>query len=86
MAPLTVARAGASITGELWHLRGQPDVLKNIQVEAQLNRQHLITHLIGKNRRTLFAPDRVSIESESGVLEETRDDHPEANIQVARER
>jgi len=26
----------------LWHLKGQPDVLKNIQVEAQLNHQHLI--------------------------------------------
>ena len=58
----------------LWHLKGQPDVLKNIQVEAQLNHQHLITHLIGKDRRTIFTPDRVSIESESGVLEESRDD------------
>jgi hypothetical protein len=71
---LTVARASGSITGELWHLKGQPDVLKNIQAEAQLNHQHLITHLIGKNRRTIFTPNRVSIESESGVLEESRDD------------
>jgi hypothetical protein len=39
---LKVARASASITGGLWHLKGQPDVLKNIQVEAQLNHQHLI--------------------------------------------
>jgi hypothetical protein len=36
-------------------------VLTNIQVEAQLNRQHLIAHLIGANRRTTFTSDRVSI-------------------------
>jgi hypothetical protein len=67
-----VARANASITGALWHLKGQPDVLKNVQVVAQLHRQHLVTHLIGKDRRTLFTTDEVSIESESGVVEETR--------------
>ena len=71
---LKVVRASASITGELWRLEGQADVLTNIQVEAQLNRQHLITHLIGENRRTTFTPDRVSIESESGVLQALRDD------------
>jgi hypothetical protein len=67
-----VARANASITGALWHLKGQPDVLKNVQVVAQLHRQHLVTHLIGKDRRTLFTTGEVSIESESGVVEETR--------------
>jgi hypothetical protein len=56
-----VVRASASITGELWRLKGQADVLTNIQVEAQLNRQHLIAHLIGANRRTTFTSDRVSI-------------------------
>jgi hypothetical protein len=34
-----------------WHLKGQPDVLKNVQVVAQLHRRHLVTHLIGKDRR-----------------------------------
>src|SRR5258705_2645556 len=60
--------------GALWHLEGQPDVLKNVQVVAQLHRQHLVTHLIGKDRRTIFSTGQVSIESESGVVEETRVD------------
>jgi hypothetical protein len=30
-----LVRANASITGALWHLKGQPDVLKNLQVVAQ---------------------------------------------------
>jgi len=47
-----VVRANASITGARWHLKGQLDVLKNVQVVAQLHRQHLVTHLIGKDRRT----------------------------------
>jgi hypothetical protein len=75
-----VVRANASITGELWHLKGQPDVLKNVQVVAQLHRQHLVTHLIGKDRRTIFTPGQVSIESESGVVKETRAD-PTASFQ-----
>ncbi len=67
-------KANVSITGALWHLKGQPDVLKNVQVVAQLHRQHLVTHLIGKDRRTIFTAGEVSIESESGVIEETRVD------------
>ncbi len=58
-------RANVSITGALWHLKGQQDVLKNVQVVAQLHRQHLVTHLIGKDRRTIFTPGQVSIESEA---------------------
>jgi hypothetical protein len=75
-----VVRANASITGALWHLKRQPDVLKNVQVVAQLHRQHLVTHLIGKDRRTIFTPGQVSIESESGVVKETRVD-PTASFQ-----
>jgi hypothetical protein len=71
---LTVVKASISITGELWQLKAQPEVLKDVVVVAQLKRQQLTTHLIGKNRRTVFTPDRVSIESESGVLDEGRDD------------
>jgi hypothetical protein len=68
------ARASVSITGALWHLKGQPNVLENVEVVAQLHRQHLVTHLIGKDRRTIFTRDQVSIESESGVVEESRVD------------
>ena len=71
---LTTVKASLSITGELWQLKGQPEVLKDVVVDAQLKRQQLTTHLIGQNRRTVFTPDRVSIESESGVLDEGRDD------------
>ena len=41
---------------------------------AQLHRQHLVTHLTGEDRRTTFTTGEVSIESESGVVEEARVD------------
>jgi hypothetical protein len=69
---LKEVRANVSITGALWYLKGQPDVLKTVHVVAQLHRQHLVTHLIGKNRQTVFTTDEVAIETESGVVEETR--------------
>ena len=65
-------RANASITGVLWQLKSQTDVLKKVEVVAQLHRQHLVTHIIGKDRRMIFTAGQVSIESESGVVEETR--------------
>jgi hypothetical protein len=71
---LTVVKASVSITGELWNLKAQPEALKDVVVEAQLKRQQLTTHLTGKNRRSVFTPDRISIESESGIVEENRDD------------
>src|ERR1700736_6344959 len=69
---LTNVRASLSVTGKLWQLKAQPDVLKDIVIEAQLKLQQLTTQLIGKNRRAVFTPDRVSIESESGIIEEAR--------------
>jgi hypothetical protein len=62
-----VVRTNVSITGALWCLKGRPDVLNNVQVVAQIHRQHLATHLMAKDRRTIFTPGQVSIESESGV-------------------
>jgi hypothetical protein len=71
---LTTVKASLSITGKLSQLKAQPEVLKDVVVEAQLKCQRLTTRLIGQNRRTVFTPDRVSIESESGILDEGRDD------------
>jgi hypothetical protein len=71
---LTTVKASLYITGKLWQLKAQPEALKDVVVEAQLKRQQLITHFIRKSRRSVFTPDRVSIESTSWILEEGRDD------------
>ena len=69
---LTNVKASLSVTGNLWQLKAQPDALKEIGIEAQLKHQQLTTQLIGTNRRAVFTPDRVSIESQSGIVEEAR--------------
>lgn len=76
---LSVVTAEASITGALWSLKGQQDVLKRVQIVAQLHRQHLVTHLIGRGQRTVFTPDQVAIESESGTVVNNRQD-PKASF------
>ena len=38
---LKSVRASMSITGAIYHLKGKPDVLKDITVEAQLQEQAL---------------------------------------------
>ena len=67
---LTTVKASLSITGKLWQLKAQPEALKDVVVEAQLKRQQLTTHLIGKNRRTVFTPapglERIGIRDSGG--------------------
>jgi hypothetical protein len=81
---LSFVKANVSITGAIWAVKGQPDVLKDVQIEATLHEQALTMHLLGKNRRNLFTPHRVVIETESGDQVGTRND-PRASFQGHRQ-
>ncbi|HEY3900238.1 MAG TPA: hypothetical protein VGM54_16635 [Chthoniobacter sp.] len=59
-------RANLSVTGALWASRGVAGWLKEIEIEAQLHEQKVITSLPSKKKRFIFQPDLVVIESESG--------------------
>ena len=66
---LTTVKASLSTTGKLWQLKAQPEALKDVGVEAQLKREQLTTHLIGKNRRlsifySVSSVDETSFEQE----------------------
>src|ERR1700730_15984636 len=65
---LTTVKASLSITGTLWQLKGQPEALKDVGVKAQLKRQQLTTHLIAKNRRTVFTREQISYFGPEGLL------------------
>jgi hypothetical protein len=71
---LKTLKAHLSVTGEIWHLKRKPDVLKDIRIELPLHEERLITHLVGQNRRFVFMPHQVSVEDEQGKLIEKRDD------------
>jgi hypothetical protein len=67
-------KAHLSVTGGIWHLKGRPDVLKDIRIELALREQLLTTHFIGQDKRFFFTPGRVAVEDEQGHLIGQRDD------------
>jgi hypothetical protein len=38
---LKTVRASLSITGAIWQVKGKPDVLKDVSIEAQLHEERL---------------------------------------------
>jgi hypothetical protein len=63
-----------SITGAIWYLKSQPDVLKDIVMVADTRSERVTTSFVGQDKRTVFEPDRVVIETSGGDLVEARDD------------
>jgi len=67
-------KASLSITGAIWQVKGKPDILKDVSIEAELHKERLTTHLNGKGIRTVFEPNRVIVETEGGRLVDNRND------------
>jgi hypothetical protein len=76
---LTTVRANASITGAVWHLKGRPDVLADVAITAELKAERLVMDFPGQDKRTIFTPERIVVETAAGELIEARDD-PEAHF------
>jgi hypothetical protein len=64
----TSVRASVSVGGELWHVKGKPDALKHIRVEAHLRDEQMTTDFVDQNKRLVFTPDRVAVENETGEV------------------
>jgi hypothetical protein len=54
--------ASLSTTGAIWQLKGKPDTLKDISIEAELHNERLITHFNGQGVCTLFQPTRIIVD------------------------
>ena len=67
-------KASLSITGAIWQMKGKPDILKHVSIEAELHKERLTTHFNGKGIRTVFEPNRVIVETEGGRLVDNRND------------
>ena len=67
-------KASLSITGAIWQMKGKPDILNDVSIEAELHKERLTTHFNGKGIRTVFDPNRVIVETEDGRLVDNRDD------------
>jgi hypothetical protein len=67
-------KSNMSITGTLWHVKSRTDVLKDIRMEAELRRQQLTTYRVGEDKRFVWKPDSVAIETADGSVLSRFDD------------
>jgi hypothetical protein len=67
-------KVGASITGAIWFVKGKGDVLKNVVLTADTGTERLTVDFAGQDRRAIFEPNRIVIETVNGTLIESRDD------------
>jgi hypothetical protein len=71
---LKTVRASVSVTGVIWQVKGKPDVLKDVSIEAELHKERLTTHFNGQGLCTFFEPNRITVQTEGGRLVDSRDD------------
>jgi hypothetical protein len=72
-------KVGASITGAIWFVKGKGDSLKNVLLTAETRSERLTVDFPGQDKRAIFEPDRIVIETVNGTLIEARD-HPEKSF------
>jgi hypothetical protein len=63
-----------SITGAIWYVKGQPDVLKDIVMAVDTKQQRVSTSFVGQDRTTVFEPGQVVISGVDGLVEQIRKD------------
>ena len=64
--------AGLDIGGAIWHLKGQPDMFKGIELAASLREQHMAITSPQAGWRGTFTPEAVQIGSLNGQALEQR--------------
>jgi hypothetical protein len=82
---LKAIKADLSITGGIWYVKGRPDVLKAVTLEALLHEEKLVIHYRDQNRRTTFEPHLIVSETEDGRLLERRENPLESFAGQVRE-
>lgn len=73
-------RVAASITGEIWRVKGKPDYLKNVIFEVETKRERVTMDFPGQDKRSVFEPNCVVMQRRDGTIVASRDD-PEASFQ-----
>jgi hypothetical protein len=70
----------ASIGGAIWAVKSQVDALKNVEIIAQTRWEHLVMDFPGQDKRTVFEPHHISVETAKGELIDGRD-NPELSFE-----
>jgi hypothetical protein len=73
-------KVAASITGAIWFVKGKGDFLKNVVLTAETRNERLTVDFPGQDKRAIFEPNRIVIETKNGTLIEVRD-NPEKSFE-----
>jgi hypothetical protein len=71
-------KVATSITGAIWYVKGKGDFLKNVVLTAETRNERLTVDFPGQNKRAVFQPSRIVIETANGTLIEARDNPEES--------
>ncbi len=77
---VTAIKVTGSITGGIWWIKGKGDVLKDIEMTIETRKERLVTEFPGQDKRSIFEPGRVVMETAAGTVVESRD-NPEASFE-----
>lgn len=77
---VTSIRVPASITGAIWFVKGKGDVLKDVVLTVETRRERVAVAYVGQNKRALFEPSRVVVETKDGEPIVARD-NPEKSFE-----
>jgi hypothetical protein len=73
-------KVAASITGAIWYVKGKPDFLKNVLLTVETGNEQVTVDFPDQDKRAIFTPDRILIETARGTLIEARD-NPEKSFE-----
>ena len=71
-------KVAASITGAIWFVKCKGDFLKNVVLTVETREERVAIEFRGQNKRAIFEPNRVAIETADGALIEAHDNPEES--------
>lgn len=71
-------KVSASITGAIWYVKGKGDFLRNVVLTVETRKERVMVEFPGQNKRAIFEPNRVAIETEDGTLIAAHDNPEES--------
>jgi hypothetical protein len=75
---VTAIKVAASITGAIWFVKGKTDFLKNVALTVETRKERVTVDFPGQNKRAIFEPNRIVIETVNGTPIEARDNPEES--------
>jgi len=71
-------KVAASITGAIWYVKGKGDFLKSVILTVETRKERVTVEFPGQDKRAIFEPNRIMIQTAEGTLIEALDNPEES--------